>query len=61
MRFIRDDIRVRNLDTRYKRAMRHHSIRVADTQMGGPSWNMAVNIPRWNFIGALVKLHLKGA
>jgi hypothetical protein len=43
MRFIRDDIRVRDLDKRYKKVMRRYTSSFVSTNSGGYSWNMAQN------------------
>jgi hypothetical protein len=59
--FIRDDIRVRDLDRKYKKRMRLEAKRAACLYRGQPSWNMAVNIPIWDLAAQFEKVTLKGA
>lgn len=61
MKFIRDDIRVRDLDARYKRAARWCAMRDVGRCMGPRSWNMATNIPIWDAHTQFEKLYLKGS
>ena len=61
MRFIRDDIRVRDLDKRYKKVMRRYASSFVSANSGGYSWNMAQNIPIWNWATRVESVSLKGA
>lgn len=61
MRFIRDDIRVRDLDKRYKKVMRRYTSSFVSANSGGYSWNMAQNIPIWNWAVRVESVSLKGA
>ena len=58
MRFIRDDIRVRDLDKTYKKVMRLHAKRSVPY---APTWFMALKIPQWEWAALIEKLALKGA
>lgn len=61
MRFIRDDVRVRDLDKRYKNSMRRYATRVIRTCGAAYSWNIALMIPLWETRAVVEKVLLKGA
>ena len=62
MRFIRDDIRVRDLDKRYKKVMRLHAQRTVWAQrVFAPAWCMPLAIPVWRHHMLAEQLSLKGA
>lgn len=58
MRFIRDDIRVRDLDAQYKKVMRRHAMRAIPFT---PTWNLAVKIPLYAWAALVEKVAIKGA
>lgn len=57
MKFIRDDIRVRDLDARYKKTMRKAAAMYADRIYS--AWG--ARFERWTLRAAVEKVHLKGA
>lgn len=58
MRFIRDDIPVRQLDKRYKRTIRRMASMTA-SRMVGYSWHTRYKV--WDLSAALEKVMMRGA
>lgn len=58
--FIRDDIRVRDLDKRYKQRMRIVAARSGEQIFGGHSYRGG-NFRRWQYVALTQKVTVKGA
>ncbi|MDD3885115.1 MAG: hypothetical protein PHW66_09350 [Gallionella sp.] len=61
MRFIRDDIRVRDLDKRYKKVMRHHAGVFTTQAFRWTPYHHHTRFLAWAMSAVIEKLALKGA